>query len=353
MGGRPICGFIPVVDVPDSCRHSRRRLPDEVELTDSRLPARLSDLPNPPRVLYLRGELPRGPAVAVVGTRKPTPGAAHFARQLAGELAAAGVTVLSGGAEGIDASAHRGALQVGGVTVVVAPSGLRAAIPRSYGVLFRRIVRHGGAHVSLWRADVKASEPNFFARNRVMVALAHAVVVVEAPFRSGARNTAKHARTLGRPLFVVPSVPWNPKGAGCILELGLGARPLGSARDVLLLLEAQRLHAVAVPQHVDAPGARGSESQSPASESPTRRRARSTAVRVPSADRFLGPRTSIRDENRVLSAIRGGADHPDAISARTGLEVGQVQAVILTLTLSGALVPDSAGRFRLISQRDH
>ena len=238
-------------------------------------------------VLYARGELPRGPAVAVVGTRKPTRGAALFARELAGELAAAGVTVLSGGAEGIDTSAHRGALLVGGLTVVVAPSGFERPYPERHGRLFRRIVRHGGAHVSLWRADVSASDPNFFLRNRVLVALAHAVVVVEAPFRSGARNTAKHARRLGRPLFVAPSVPWNPKGAGCILELGLGARPLGSVRDVLALLETQRLHAVALP--------------------PQRARARSPGSdSAPPSDRFLGPPASMGTRSRCLRPSGAG-----------------------------------------------
>ena len=318
-------------------------LPDEVELNDVRLPARLFDLPEPPHVVYLRGELPRGPAVAIVGTRTPTRAAARFTRELAAELVAAGVAVLSGGAAGIDASAHRGALGVGGVTVVVAPSGFNQPFPETHGVLFRRIVRRGGAHVSLWRADVKASEPNFFLRNRIMVALAHAVVVVEAPFRSGARNTAKHARNLGRPLFVVPSPPWNPRGAGCILELALGARPLGSAREVLSLLESERAHAVALPSRTPRSSARSARTRSQ----------ELGAELGSSAGRFLGPPTSSDEERRVVSAIRHGAGHPDAISARTGLKVDEVQAVILTLTLSGVLVLDSAGRFRLLNGRDH
>src|SRR5262249_30734984 len=104
-----------------ACRFDRlpllARRPPEMELRDRRMPARVLDLPDPPDALYVRGELPRGPSVAIVGTRRPTPEARKFARRLARELASAGVSVLSGGAKGIDAAAHEGALRAHGTTV--------------------------------------------------------------------------------------------------------------------------------------------------------------------------------------------------------------------------------------------
>ncbi len=188
-------------------------------LTGSALPRQLADLETPPDRLFLRGELPRGPAVAIVGTRHPTDEYACFARELACELAEAGVAVLSGGAEGIDTEAHRGALAAGGVTVVVAPAGFERPYPEKNAELFRQIVATGGAYLSLPEPNCPAPRGIFFARNACLVALAHLVVVVESPIRSGARNAAAHARRLGRPLFVVPAPPWHGNGRGCLAEL--------------------------------------------------------------------------------------------------------------------------------------
>lgn len=211
------------------------------------LPPRCRDLPQPPLRLNLRGVLPAGGSVAIVGTRRPSNEAQAFARELAGELAAAGVVILSGGARGIDTAAHRGALDVGGRTVVVAPSGYHRPYPRENAALFQEIVSHGGGYLSEPGGDAPASLPAFFRRNAIMVSLSTVVVVVEAGFRSGARNAAAVARRLGRPLFVVPSAPWNPRGLGCIIELQQGARPLLNHRDVLRVLEQQRAHTLRIP----------------------------------------------------------------------------------------------------------
>jgi DNA processing protein len=222
-------------------------MPPMQELRGGRLPARLADLATAPAVLYLHGELPRGPVVAIVGTRRPTPAAAAYARELAGELGVAGVAIISGGAAGIDTAAHQGALDVGAPTVVVAPSGFERPYPPQNAELFRQVVRSGGAFLATTAAQTVATLPRFFERNGVLVALSHAVIVVEAPLRSGARNAAKFARRLGRPLFAVPTQPWNSNGQGCVAELQLGANPLASHRDVLRLLGRMRLHAVALP----------------------------------------------------------------------------------------------------------
>ena len=194
--------------------------------------------------MWLCGELPRGPAVAVVGTRHPTTEALHFAHELSGDLVRAGVAVLSGGAEGIDGAVHRGALDAGGPTVVVAGSCITRPFPEKHEELFHEVVVAGGAYLTHAPHGQAPTQPAFLIRNSYLVALSHVVVVVEAPHRSGARNAARWARRLGRPLFVVPAAPWSPQGAGCIEELRLGARPLTSARDVLRELDRLRQHAI-------------------------------------------------------------------------------------------------------------
>jgi DNA processing protein len=298
-------------------------LPEVVELTGARLPPRLADLPEPPPRLYVHGELPRGPCIAVVGTRHPTGPAYQFAYRLARQLALSGITVVSGGAEGIDSGAHRGALRARGSTVVVAASGFDRPFPWWNARLFRRVVERGGAYVSLVPPHVPARPPAFFVRNAILVALSHAVVVVEAPFRSGTRNAAKHARTLGRPVFVVPAAPWTPQGAGCLLELELGGRILRSPKRLFDWLRAERLHALPRP----LPGAVSPEKTS----------------------EFLGGSPNQPETELVLGAVRNGADHADLIVAQTGLGPASVQASLLTLTLRGALVADSNGRIRIIN----
>jgi DNA processing protein len=278
------------------------------------LPSRLRDLERPPRELWVRGELPRGPGVAIVGTRKPSDEARAYATELAAELAAEGVSVWSGGARGIDTAAHEGALAARGTTVVVAPSGFEHPFPEENAELFARVVASGGAYASLTQAA--ARRDRFFARNAVLVALAHVVVVVEAPVVSGARNAAKWARQLRRPLFVCGSPPWNARGRGCIVEIGLGARVLGSARDILRSLGELRAHPVRVsPEQLELPaeGPAPAESGENAAES-------------------------------VVEAVRRGASNIDAICVRTGLGASRVQQLVLTLTLDGVLVPDSSGR---------
>jgi DNA processing protein len=287
------------------------------------LPHRLADLAEPPEALYVRGELPRGPSVAIVGTRYATAKGRRFTRELAGALARAGVVVLSGGAKGIDTAAHVGALEGGGPTVVVAPAGFDVPYPDENAGLFEKILGEGGAYVSVVPDGTKATRPIFFLRNACLSALAHVVVVVEAGFRSGASNAARWARELGRPLLVVPHAPWEPKGIGCLAELRRGARVCTGRRDVLR--ELDRLLLCPLPRD-------GSPVQP---ELPFTSRA--------------GPPAELE---RVRAAIAGGANHVDQVSLVTGLGAAEVQRQILTLTLSGVLAPDPAGRLALVAPSD-
>jgi DNA processing protein len=259
--------------------------------------------------------------VAVVGTRHPTTEGRTYAHEFARELAARGVTILSGGAGGIDTAAHHGALDAGGSTVVVAPAGFDTPFPEQNRELFRKVVSKGGGYLSLVSPDTPAPIYGFFPRNACLVALAHVVVVVEAPFRSGARNAAKHARRLGRPLFVAAGPPWMKKSRGCTAELELGARPLVGPEQVLDLLAEDRIHAVAI------------------------RRGKRGAKRREQLE-FLGPAGGEEQLGRVLDAVRAGFHQPEELCEKLGFEVRLMQQLLLTLTLRGALVPDPNGSFR-------
>ena len=293
-------------------------------LESSTLPARLADLEAPPSRLFLHGELPRGPSVAIVGTRDPSDLGAEFAHRLAKALAKAGIAVFSGGAQGIDTAAHRGALDGGGVTVVVAPAGFDHPFPKENSALFRNIVARGGAYLSLVEGPVPATNGAFFPRNAVLVALAHAVVVVEAPIRSGARNAAKNARRLGRPLFAVPCHPDHTNGRGCLAELQLGARCLINENDLFKALAEQNLHVVAA-------------------------RPRRAAEEHPNQESLKFSETSppTGDSAAVRWAVERGAATADEIVLMLGLTAGRVSELILTLRLEGVLVTDPSGRLQI------
>lgn len=174
----------------------------------------------------VRGALPLGPSVALVGTRSASDEAVRFTYDLARDLCASGVVVWSGGALGIDAAAHRGAMAGGGPTVVVLGCGVEAVYPAEHRDLFAEVVASGGALVSVTEDQGPALRGYFFRRNDLLAAATLATVVIQAGFRSGARSTAAFARRYKRPLFAVPHAPWDEAGQGCCLELGLGAVPL-------------------------------------------------------------------------------------------------------------------------------
>jgi DNA processing protein len=302
-----------------------------LELRADRLPVGLGDLPDPPERVFAVGEIPRSPRVAIVGTRAPTPEGADFARRLSSELAARGVTIVSGGAEGIDCAAHLGALEAEGPTVVVGPSSFDHPFPEEHSVLFERIVDRGGAYVSLHERGVRPHRAQFFARNALLVAMSHVVVVVETRLRGGARNAAKWARRIGRPLFVVPGAPWTPTASGSIAELRAGARFLTSSKDVLNLLAERRLHAIPLRPWGQEPLLAGVSPNSGRTNLPP----------------DSGP---LDDRQRLEAVLRQGPVSLDEICHVTHLGVPRVQELLLTLTLEGALATHPAGKVSLVTR---
>ena len=201
---------------------------------DPEYPGILSQLPDPPPLLYMRGDLRDSddPAVAVVGSRRATPYGLEMARLLAGEMAAAGVTIVSGLARGIDEEAHRGALQAGGRTLAFLGSGIDRIYPRESVRLAQRISSNG-AILSEFPLGTAPLAGNFPVRNRLISGVARGTLVVEAAARSGSLITARLALEQGREVFAVPGNATTDNALGPNSLIQQGAKLVMRAADVL------------------------------------------------------------------------------------------------------------------------
>ena len=201
---------------------------------DHEYPHMLREMYDPPTVLYLRGEFtsPDHMAIAIVGSRHATRYGAKLARQLAGSLARAGLTIVSGLARGIDREAHEGALEVGGRTLAVLGSGVLNIYPPEHEPVAEQIAA-AGAVMSESPTHAAPRSGNFPQRNRIISGLSLGVIVVEASQRSGALITAKHAMEQNREVFAVPGRVDSRMSRGCHALIRDGARLVETADDVL------------------------------------------------------------------------------------------------------------------------
>ncbi len=205
---------------------------------DPLVPGRLREIFDPPIGLFVEGDWPataaglaEAPAIAIVGSRRPSAMGARFARDLAAALAGAGAVIVSGLAAGIDAAAHEGALDAGGRTVAVLGCGLGHGYPRRNRRLRERIAGSGAVMSEYWQ-DTPPAPWRFPARNRIVAGLSHAVVVVEAAERSGALITVDFALEAGRTVLAVPGSPSSETSRGCNALLRTGAAVCCGADDV-------------------------------------------------------------------------------------------------------------------------
>ncbi len=203
-------------------------------ITSADYPRLLREIQAPPPLLYVQGQiLPRDEvAVAVVGTRKCTPYGRRVAHRLGYDLAARGVTVVSGMALGADAEAHRGAIEAGGRTIAVLGCGIDITYPRQHESLRKDIVDHG-AVISELPPGTKPTRDQFPRRNRIVSGLCLGVVVVEAPQGSGALITAGLAAEQGRTVFAVPGDITRPESIGCNNLIRDGAVLVQQVDDIL------------------------------------------------------------------------------------------------------------------------
>ena len=201
---------------------------------DEAYPELLRTAPGRPLALYVKGDVAAlsKPAVAIVGTRRVTPYGADQAAKFAHDLAANGWMILSGLALGVDAEAHRAALDAGGVTVGILGSGLDQFYPPENRELAREMVRKGGAVVSEFPFGRTPDTQTFPQRNHVVAALAKGVLAIEAPPKSGTLITTGIAADLGRTVMAVPGRVDSRSSAGCLALIRDGARLVRHARDV-------------------------------------------------------------------------------------------------------------------------
>jgi DNA processing protein len=263
---------------------------------------RLLDLQDPPTCLFARGKPLRSlpERVAIVGSRRCSDLGRSVAEDLGRALVAAGLAVASGAAQGIDAAAHRGALQAGGRTIAVLGSGIDIAYPASSRDILGRIVEHGTI-VSEYPPATATAPQHFPARNRIVVALARALVVVEGEARSGSRISVDHALDLGREIFAVPGPVTSPLAETPLEMIRDGATLIRGAEDLLDDLGVDRALPPPPPPDLE------------------------------------------EDERRIWDSLAGRL-LPDAVARRAGMSVPAAVTTLIQLELRG-LVASSGGRY--------
>ena len=211
---------------------------------DDEFPGQLAAIPDAPLACYWRGSLKvfERPGIAIVGARRATRYGLDLARALARDLSCSGVTIVSGLALGVDAAAHRGALDAGGPTIAVLGSGLNLIQPRSHLPLAAKILETQGMLMSEYPLNHPALPHQFPERNRLISGLAAGVVVIEASGRSGSLITARLAGEQGRDVMAVPGAPGLPNSGGVNRLLKTGAALVESAEDVLDAVDLHLTH---------------------------------------------------------------------------------------------------------------
>lgn len=196
-----------------------------------------------PKTLYYIGTIPaeRRPAVAIVGTRKPTAYGREVTTRFATELARRGIVIVSGMALGVDGLAHRAALDAHGLTIAVQANGLDDLYPASHRQLGQDIIHSGGAIISEYEPGTPGYPNQFLERNRIVSGLSDAVLITEAAAKSGTLNTASHALEQGKEIFVIPGNITSPLSAGCNQLIRQGAIPVTSPEDIIEIIAPELL----------------------------------------------------------------------------------------------------------------
>jgi DNA processing protein len=283
---------------------------------DTRYPALLLQVPDPPPYLYLYGETTAFPmCVAMVGSRHATSYGLSITRRLSSDLVRQGITVVSGLARGIDTAAHEGALQGGGTTVAVLGSGLANIYPKENEALSRRIAERG-AVISEFPLQAGPDPHHFPQRNRIISGMSLGTVVVEATRRSGSLITARLALEQNREIFAVPGSVNSFKSMGTHTLIKEGAKLVTHVGDILEELPPQAARPDCQPD--DGPGA-------------------------PEASRIVLD----GEEQIVFEALSPYPIHVDELIRQVDMDPGRIAGILLTLELQGLARQDPGKLFRL------
>jgi DNA processing protein len=292
-----------------------------IALDDPRFPSPLLQAPDPPLLLYLVGDPTRlaRPMIAIVGSRSATPTGEETAEQFGRALGAAGLTVVSGLALGIDAAAHRGALDSDAGTVAVMGTGADRIQPARNRGMAHQIARNG-ALISELPLGSPGLPAHFPARNRIIAGLSRGTLVVEAAIRSGSLITARLASDIGREVFAIPGSIHSPVARGCHKLIRDGAKLVESVDDILVELGLQK-----PPPEAVRVGRSGS---------------------VPPAEKTTRGNALSDSDHLLLGHLDHAPINPDRLLARAGIEPSVGAAGITRLELAGKLERLADGRVR-------
>ncbi len=306
----------------------------QIVTPDSRIyPAGLRKLVDMPLVLYVDGDISclRGKVIiGVVGTRKPCYESIAIARKISSDLACAGAVVVSGGALGIDSSAHEGALNAKGKTVCVLGCGLGTDYLRENEALRREISRNG-AVVTEYPPMKTATRYTFPERNRIISGMSHGVLVVEAGEKSGSLITAKRAAEQARDVYAIPGSILTTAYNGANALIRDGAKAVSGARDILAA------YAVIYPDRLDL----DLISDAPIVVEKTEKKEKAHEIKKQSTD-------GLDSECAAVYALFGEESlHPDEISAATGFPLSKVISLLMQLQMDDYIEIDGGKNYRL------
>lgn len=328
-------------EILNRCRQREISL---LTMHDGGYPQRLLGICDPPVVLYCRGRVPdwdAQPMIGAVGTRGCSPYGIRSAEQLGYQLTRCGGCVVSGMAEGIDTAVLRGALAAEGTPVIVLAGGADVIYPTQNRELYRNIQSRGGCIVSEQPPGVKPTRWLFPARNRIISGISHGVLVVEAPERSGALITARHAMEQGRPVYAVPGPIGTATCQGSNGLLKAGAHMVQSGWDILEpyagLYEGVRNRiADTVTAETDGGGStvRGKKS---AQSRPKEKKVIDNGIQPPYSDVEKKPAVRSPQEQAIVNTLLSGPRLTDAVIHGCGLPRGEALAVMTMLEIRGVL----------------
>jgi DNA processing protein len=293
-------------------------------LADADYPQALLTAADPPVLLYTKGNvaLANRPALAMVGSRNATKQGEANAEAFAATLADAGLAIVSGLAAGIDAAAHRGALQADGPTIAVIGTGIDRIYPARNEALTREVAQRG-LILSEFPLGTPPLPANFPRRNRLIAGLALGCLVVEAAHRSGSLITARLAAEAGREVFAIPGSIHSPQSKGCHALIKQGAKLVESAEDILIELKWEKRIGT-------APGAQ-------------------RAVSRPAGSTLGVPTFPENTDDPILAALGHDPADLDTLAARSGLAPETLLARLLPLELDGRIAQLPGGRYQRLN----